>query len=218
MSKKPVPELLKPFIAPALLVLLMAILHALGLMGLIASSDAWGNIPRSFDQPWGFLLFHLRHGSWSHWFANAVPLILLSGLASMMVPRATLRTWILLPIVSGVLLWVWGRPGAHIGASALTYGWFFFLLSMGIMRRDRATIAGMLVALMLFGSMVWVFMAPAGVSWEGHVAGAVAGVLSALVWRRLDPMPKPIFADEPEDEISDLSPYATHRPKEPWEM
>jgi membrane associated rhomboid family serine protease len=218
MSRKAVPEILRPFVAPSLLVLLMAVLHLLGLAGIIASSDRWGNIPRSFDQPWGFLLFHLRHGNWAHWFANAVPLILLSGLARMMVPHATLRTWVLMPIVSGMLLWVWGRSGAHIGASALTYGWFFFLLAMAIMRRDRATLAGMLVAVILFGSMVWVFMAPAGVSWEGHVAGAVAGVLSALLWRRVDPMPKPIFLDEPEEEVEDLSIYATHRPKQPWEL
>lgn len=217
MSRNSVPEILKPFVAPSLLVLAMAFLHALGLVGMIGSSDAWGNVPRSFDHPWGFLLFHLRHGDWGHWFANAVPLILLSGLARMMVPRATLRTWFLLPVVSGILLWVWGRPGAHIGASALTYGWFFFLLTLGIMRRDRATLAGMLVAVMLFGGMIWVFMAPAGVSWEGHVAGAVAGVLSALLWRGVDPLPKPIFLGEPEDEVADLSPYATHRPKGPRE-
>lgn len=203
----------------------MALIHALGNAGLLGASHHWGVVPRDLDQFWGFASFHLRHGSWSHWFANAVPLIFLSGLAHMMAPRATVRMWILLPLLSGLLLWTWGRPGAHIGASALTYGWFYFLLAMGILRRDRAAIAGMMVAMFLFGSMLWVFMAPSGVSWEGHVAGAVAGLLGGWIWRRLDPLPPPLLSDDDEgvddaqaEDREDLSPFATHRPRnqDPW--
>lgn len=205
---------LRPFIFPAYLALFMAFLHLVGLVDWIGASSSWGNIPRSFAQPWGVILFHFRHADWAHWLSNAGPLVLLSGLAWALFPKATMRAWFLMPIASGILLWCIGREGAHIGASALTYGWFHFLVGMGLFRRDRAAIAGMLVALFLFGSMVWIFIAPSGVSWEGHVSGAIAGWLCAWRWRLADPKPKPILLDDdeidPPDQPSEgISLYAT---------
>lgn len=211
---------MKPFALPSVLALIMLAIHALGGLGWIGSPDTWGNLPRSLDQIWGILSFHLRHGSLSHWFSNAVPLIILAGLAGTVAPRAALRTWILLPVLSGFFLWIWGRPGAHIGASALTYGWFYFVVAMGLLRRDRASIAVMMIACLLFGSMIWAFIAPSGVSWEGHMAGALAAVIGAFTWRRLDPLPEPIFKDDDDEDLLDedaLSLYATRRPKDPWE-
>lgn len=198
---------------PAVLAAAMAVLHLLGMTGLLGPMEWWSNIPRNTEHWTGVFLFHFRHASWGHWMGNAVALVSLAGLASLMVPRASRRAWWWLFIASGLLLWIWGRPGGHIGASALTYGWFYFILGMGVWRRDRAAIAAMFAALMLFGGMFWVFLAPAGVSWEGHVAGAAAGLLAAWTGRRLDPMPPPVFGEEqdqpPEDQQSSL--YATRK-------
>jgi membrane associated rhomboid family serine protease len=168
---------------PVALVAIMAVIHLLGVLGLGGSPEAWGNLPRHTDQLWGILTSHLRHSSWAHWLANALPLVILSGMAGTLMPKPAARAWIVIPVVSGVLLWIWGRSAAHIGASALVYGWFFFLVGMGAMRRSLAALLGMGVSLMMFSGLLWVFRAPAGVSWEGHVAGAVAGLLAAW-WNR----------------------------------
>lgn len=210
-----VDSLLRPFVFPALLALGMAMLHLLGIMGLLGPIEAWSNVPRSLDHWPGIVLFHFRHSGWEHWFANAVALVCLAGLAATLVPRATRRAWIAMFLMSGVLLWFWGRPGGHIGASALTYGWFHFLVGMGVWRRDRAAIAGMLAAVFLFGSMFWVFLAPQGVSWEGHLAGAIAGHWAAWKWCKLDPLPPALFQDEDPPSQDDGSIYATRRAA-PW--
>ena len=209
-------SLLRPFLFPGMLALGMAVLHLLGLFGLLGPIEWWSNTPRSLSHWPGIFLFHFRHASWEHWFANAGALVALSGLAGMLVPRAARRAWVWIFLLSGILLWIWGRPGGHIGASALTYGWFHFLLGMGLWRRDRAAIAGMLAALFLFGGMFWVFFAPQGVSWEGDVAGAVAGHWAAWKWRKLDPLPPPLFQDEEDPAADELSLYATRRPADPW--
>lgn len=206
-------DFLRPFMFPFALAMFMALLHLLGLFGMLGPMDAWALVPRSFAHWPGIVLFHFRHASWSHWFGNSVALVALAGLAGVLVPRAAHRAWVLLFILPGALLWLWGRPGEHIGASALAYGWFHFLLGMGLWRRDRAAIAGMLVAVFLFGGMFWVFLAPQGVSWEGHLAGAVAGHLAAYRWRHLDPLPKPLFDDDQDEEEPSL--YVTRRADDP---
>lgn len=182
---------LSAFAFPLGLVGLMALIYFLSWIGIGGSAQAWGNIPRHTDHLYGILTFHLQHGSWGHWLANAIPLVVLSGMAGTLMPKATARTWLFLPLVSGILLWLWGRPAAHVGASALVYGWFFFLLGMGVMKRSLAALTGMVIALFLFSGLLWVLSAPAGVSWEGHLAGAIAGLLSARIWRHTDDVKEP---------------------------
>lgn len=72
-----------------------------------------------------------------------------------------------------------GRPAIHIGASALVYGWFFFLVGVALFHRSALAVVGMAVALGLFGGLLWVFESGPGISWEGHVCGAVAGTATA---------------------------------------
>jgi len=98
-----------------------------------------------------------------------------------------------LPLIwlgSGVFVWLVGRDSAHLGASGLTHGLMFFVFVAGVLRRDRPAIAGSLIAFFLFGGMVLtVLPREVGVSWESHLGGALAGLLAALLWRRLDPAP-----------------------------
>ena len=171
--------LFRPFFFPVGLVAFMAVIHLLGALGLAGSPAAWGNIPRTFDGLNGILTSHLRHASWGHWLANAVPLIVLAGLSASLMPKATRWAWWSIPVLAGVLLWVVGRPAIHIGASGLVYGWFFFLVGMALFHRSALAFVGLVVALGLFGGLLWVFESGPGVSWEGHVSGAIAGAVTA---------------------------------------
>lgn len=177
---------LNAFAFPLALVVGMAALHLLSNFGLAGSMDAWANQPRNLGHLSGIVTSHLRHGSWAHWLANAVPLVVLAGMAGALMPKATARTWLFMPVVAGLLLWLWGRHASHLGASALVYGWFFFLMGMGVLRRSFLALVGMAIALLLFSGLLWVLHAPAGVSWEGHLAGAIAGLWSAHLFRRAD--------------------------------
>lgn len=169
----------RPFRFPLGLVALMGLIHALTSVGLGGTPEAWGNIPRTLEGLNGILTSHLRHDSWGHWLANAVPLVVLAGLSAALMPKATRQAWWILPVLDGALLWVVGRPAIHIGASALVYGWFFFLMGMALFHRSALAVAGMMVALALFGGLLWVFESGPGISWEGHVCGAVAGATTA---------------------------------------
>lgn len=138
----------------------------------------------------GVLAAPLLHGSLAHLVANSLPMLVLGWLALAVYPKASLRALPAIWLLSGLAVWLFARPPAHIGASGLTHGLMFFVLVLGLLRRDRPAIAAGMIAFFLYGGMLLtVLPREQGVSWEYHLSGALAGVLAALRWRALDPAP-----------------------------
>lgn len=154
----------------------------------------------------GVLFAPLLHGSIEHLLANTLPLLVLGTLSLALYPKASLRAVVLIWIASGVGVWFIGRPSFHLGASGLGHGLMFFVFLMGLLRRERASIAAGFIAFFLYGSMLLtVFPREPGVSWEYHLCGALAGVLAAILWRRLDPLPpRKQYSWELEEELAEL--------------
>ena len=74
-------------------------------------------------------------------------------------------------------------PTNHIGASGLIFGWLTFLLVFGWLTRHLWQIVVSLVVMFVYGGVllgvVPVLDRCGGVSWQGHLCGAIAGVLAA---------------------------------------
>ena len=149
-----------------------------------------GNRPREWMGLLGVLTAPLLHGSVAHLMSNTLALLVLGTLAFASFPQATWRSLPLIWALAGLAVWGFARESFHIGASGLTHGLMFLLLTLGLMRRDRVAIATGFVAFFLYGGMLLtVLPREPGVSWEYHLAGALFGVISGLVWARLDPLP-----------------------------
>ncbi len=159
--------------------------------------------PHAVAGLWGVLTAPLLHGSAAHLAANAVALLILGTLAGSVYPRATLRALPLLWLGSGLGAWWLGDPGTHhLGASGVAHGLMFLVFALGLLRRDRAAIAAGMIAFLFYGGMVLtVLPREAGVSWQAHMGGAVAGLVAAFLFRRLDPeLPKKKYSWEIEEE------------------
>ena len=97
-------------------------------------------------------------------------------------------------LLSGFGTWLIGRGGVvHIGASGLIYALAAFLVVAGWRLRHWAAllIAGVVVALyggLVLAALPWT-VGP-NVSWESHLSGLLAGVLTAGRLRR--PRPDPV--------------------------
>lgn len=176
---------------------LLASMAFVALIGAIFFATPWLGGLRAFAlvplQPSGLvgiLTAPLLHGSAGHWLANASALLVLGTLVGTVYPRAALRALPVLWLLSGLVTWLIGRPSFHIGASGLTHGLMFLLLFLGLFRRDKSAIAAALIAFFLYGGMVLTILPrEPGVSWEYHLGGALAGIVAAWRWRRLDPEP-----------------------------
>ncbi|OBF08308.1 rhomboid family intramembrane serine protease [Mycobacterium sp. ACS4054] len=153
------------------------------------SLDANGIRPLEADGLWGIVFAPVLHANWQHLIANTIPLLVLGFLMTLAgLSRfvwATAIVWIL----GGFGTWLIGDVGSscgptdHIGASGLIFGWLAFLLVFGIFVRRFTDIVIGLVVLFAYGGVLLGAMPVlgrcGGVSWQGHLCGAIAGVIAA---------------------------------------
>ena len=145
--------------------------------------NAYGLVPRTTSGLIGIPVGPFLHGSYLHVQSNAVALL---ALGTLVVIRTGSRfPWICLVIilVSGVALWVVGKPAVHIGASGLVFGLFGYLLVRGVIDFSILSIMVAVVVAGVFGWMVLSGVLPTNefVSWEGHLCGLAAGVVAAIM-------------------------------------
>jgi len=141
----------------------------------------FGLIPRTLRGLIGIVSMPFLHADFAHLFGNTVPLLILLGLLA----GSKANSYAVVPqlIVSGgLLLWVFGRTSCHVGASGLVYGLIAFLIVSGLRERRPLAIAISLFVGVTYGVTLFSGVLPtvgAGISWDGHLAGAVAGGASA---------------------------------------
>ncbi|OBJ34137.1 rhomboid family intramembrane serine protease [Mycolicibacter heraklionensis] len=151
--------------------------------------DRNGIRPLETDGLWGVLFAPLLHANWAHLLANTGPALVLGFLLTLTgLSRFVLATAIVW-IVGGLGTWLIGNVGSscgptdHIGASGLIFGWLAFLVVFGWFTRRIWQILVGVVVLFLYGGILWgavpVLNVCGGVSWQGHLCGALAGVLAA---------------------------------------
>jgi membrane associated rhomboid family serine protease len=164
--------------------------------------DDLGIRPRDVHGLIGILTAPFAHASFEHLMSNTLPLGMLSALMLYAYPRAMRFALPLIWLASGLGVWLWARPSVHVGISGITHGLMFFLFAMGLLRRDRLGVALALLVFFLYGGMLMtVLPREIEVSFEYHLAGAVAGLISALLLFRLDPQaPRKRYSWEDEEE------------------
>lgn len=154
----------------------------------------------------GIVLAPLIHSSFSHLIANTLPLLILGTVVLYGYPRSAR---ILIPVVwlgTGTGVWLFARPAWHIGASGLTFGFMFFVFTIGALRWDRKAIAlSMTVFLLYGGTIMGIFPEKPEISYESHFFGALTGFIMAILLRNTDPPPpgKIYSWEQEDDEVSD---------------
>ncbi len=149
-----------------------------------------GVFPRSPNGLVGIVVGPLIHSSFGHVFSNTLPLLILGSAFLYAYPKSARIGIPAIYVGSGLGVWLFARSSYHIGASGLSYGMMFFLFTIGVLRRDRLSIAVSLTVFFLYGSMIWgIFPIKAGISFESHLFGAVLGTGLAVLLRRYDPLP-----------------------------
>jgi membrane associated rhomboid family serine protease len=171
-----------------------------------------GLVPQQVSGLLGILTAPLVHGSLQHIFNNTFAILILSSFLYYGYPKSWYKVLGLVWIVSGIGVWLFARQATHIGASGITHGLFFFLFVVSIFRRDKSSVAIMMIAFLLYGGMTMsIFPREEGISFEYHFFGALAGVIAALIWRNSDPKPAvKQYEWEGEDDEVDPEWYESH--------
>jgi membrane associated rhomboid family serine protease len=183
-QKNPVNRILPPNPVAALIVIgsFTALLYLIEIVDAAMSGrlDQFGIQPRTLGGLDGVLWAPLLHGGWAHLFANTLPVLLFgflamsSGVGQWVAVTATI--W----LFSGLGVWLTGAEGTTVGASGIAFGWLAFLLVRGLFNGAFGQIVVAVVLFLYWGStLLGVLPGNPGVSWQGHLFGAIGGILAA---------------------------------------
>lgn len=194
-------SLVIPLIIVALMWLVKVVEVSLGI-----DLGRYGVAPHTLRGLVGIFTLPFLHGSWEHLLSNTVPILVLGTALYYCYPSLANRVLLITYLASGLLTWCIGNPAStHIGASAIVYGLNLFLIFSGFIRGNRLLIVISLIMVFLYGSFIWGMIPslaiPQNISWEGHLSGAIIGVLLAVFLRKEGPQ-KEIYHWE-EDEEND---------------
>ena len=194
-------SLVIPLIIVALMWLVKVVEVSLGV-----DLGRYGVAPHTLRGLVGIFTLPFLHGSWEHLLSNTVPILVLGTALYYCYPSLANRVLLITYLASGLLTWCIGNPAStHIGASAIVYGLNLFLIFSGFIRGNRLLIVISLIMVFLYGSFIWGMIPslaiPQNISWEGHLSGAIIGVLLAVFLRKEGPQ-KEIYHWE-EDEEND---------------
>ena len=149
--------------------------------------DLYGIRPRQIGSLPGMVFAPFLHASYAHLTANTLPLLILGAIIC-----GRSRGEFVVVTVAGILLgggltWLFARNACHIGASGLIFCYFGYLASLAYFNRTLGTLLLSVVCLLGYGGMIrGIVPTSAGISWESHLAGLVAGIAVASLVAKLN--------------------------------
>ncbi|HKI89970.1 MAG TPA: rhomboid family intramembrane serine protease [Draconibacterium sp.] len=133
----------------------------------------------------GILFSPFIHAGFSHLISNSIPFFILFFALIYFYRRISYRIFFQLYILAGLCVWLAGREAWHIGASGVVYALAAFHFVSGIIRNDVRLLTISVVVVFLYGGMISGMMPiDPEISWEGHLWGAVSGVILAIYYRK----------------------------------
>ena len=128
------------------------------------------------------------HVGFGHLLANTVPFVVLGLLVAW---RSKDRFWGVLGVIvvlGGLGVWLLTSPSTvTLGASGVLFGFAAYLVTAGVLTRHWVDVVVAVGVLAVYGTMltgVLPFAVPPGVSWLGHLTGALSGVVAAVLLAR----------------------------------
>ncbi|MCP5006060.1 MAG: rhomboid family intramembrane serine protease [Planctomycetes bacterium] len=144
--------------------------------------SGWGILPRTVKGLVGIPLSPFLHASVYHVMVNTIPLATLGGFVILHGKRLFFEITIIIILVSGAALWLFGRSSYHVGASGLIFGYFGYLVVRAWYERSLKSFFIAFITVSLFGGIMWGLLPTLSrISWEGHLCGLLAGILAAYL-------------------------------------
>ena len=150
--------------------------------------DAAGIRPRDGEGLAGIPLAPFLHGGFGHLVANTLPFLALGAVVALGGFARVGAVTAIVVLVGGLGTWLTGGAGTvHIGASGVVFGFAGYLVARALYSRRLVDLGGALVVLAVYGTTLLMGLVPtSGVSWQGHLFGALGGAVAARVLHRRD--------------------------------
>lgn len=144
--------------------------------------NIFGIIPRHIIGLPGIVLSPFLHGSVSHIFMNSLFFFAMASMVSLHGMQTFNMVSISITLIAGTLVWLFARLASHVGASGLIMGYWSYVMIKAYMDPQLIDVIAAMLGMYYFGVDLMASIAPGkrGVSVEGHVAGLIAGAITAV--------------------------------------
>jgi membrane associated rhomboid family serine protease len=171
----------------------------------ITDFHKYGVLPKNIEGLRGifFMPFIHAHNDIHHIINNSLPTLILTTLLFYSYREIAIKVFLYSWFFTGALLWIIAKnTGSYnIGMSGLIYALTAFLFTSGTFRRHLPLQGLSLFVVFIYGSLVWgIFPIKEHVSWQGHLAGLITGVVLAIIFRKDGPQ-RPKYQYEIEKEL-----------------
>ncbi|NWF10939.1 rhomboid family intramembrane serine protease [Pseudomonas salomonii] len=142
---------------------------------------AFGLVPRTVSGLFGILTSPFLHASFAHLSANLIAFVALGTLVMVEGLNRFITVSAIIILLGGSLVWLFGFSGVHVGASGWVFGLWAYLLSRAWFHRSWINLIVAAVVAVFYGGLIMGFVPRQGISFEGHLFGALAGFIAAKV-------------------------------------
>jgi membrane associated rhomboid family serine protease len=151
--------------------------------------DGDGIYGRSFSHLWGILTTPFIHASFAHLIGNTIPFVFMGVIIALAGAKRLALVTAIVILVGGLGTWLVAPSNIPtIGASGVVFGFATYLFARGFLNRSLSEVlVGLFVAVIWGGALVSSVVPHNGISWQGHLFGALGGIVAALVLRRERP-------------------------------
>ena len=148
-----------------------------------ADLDQYGIRPHDVpDGLLGIVSAPFLHAGFGHLIGNTVPFLVLGATIALSGFSRGGATAII-AVVGGLGVWIFAPANTdHIGASGIVFGYAAYLIARGLFSRNLLHLGVGIAVIAVYGTTLLFGLAPRdGISWQGHLFGAIGGVVAARV-------------------------------------
>jgi membrane associated rhomboid family serine protease len=171
--------------------LLVAILAVMWIVEIINTADSNrldgdGIYARNLSHLWGIVTAPFIHVSFQHLIANTIPFVFMGLIIALRGAARVAAVTIIVIVIGGLGTWLIAPAGTDTaGASGVVFGYATYLFARGFFNRSVLDLlTGLVVGVVWGGALLSSIVPHTGVSWQGHVCGAIGGVVAAYLVRR----------------------------------
>jgi membrane associated rhomboid family serine protease len=183
------------------IVAVMWILEAINTIDSNGLSRSDGIYARNIGHLWAIFTAPFLHFSFQHLIANTVPFIFMGLIVALKGAKRLALVTLIVIVIGGLGTWLIAPSGSDTaGASGVVFGYATYLFTRGFFNRSALELmTGLVVGAVWGGALLSSIVPHYGVSWQGHLCGAIGGVVAAYLLRRERPARKPPGPTDPLD-------------------
>lgn len=172
----------------AVLVAVMWIVEVVNALDSNRLDTAGGLYARNVDHLWAIFTSPFLHVGFGHLIANTIPFVFMGAIIALRGAARLALITLIVVIVGGLGTWLISPGGTDtVGASGIVFGYAGYLLTRGLFDHSVSELLTGAVVGVLWGAALIASLIPHGhVSWQGHLTGALGGVIAAWLLARRD--------------------------------